>query len=95
MRFFIITALVLLTTPTAYAASPEECLNMARDYLVAADKNQSDTKMIYARETYLSHCKTSNPFNQKLTQLVVDNKVIKAIDVRQNTKRKYAKLSVM
>ncbi len=60
MRFIFIT-LLLLSTPAAYAASPEECLNMARDYLAAVDKNQSDTQTVYARETFMSHCKTGNP----------------------------------
>lgn len=94
MRFFIIT-LLLLCTPAAYAASPEECLNMARDYLSTVDENQPDTQIIYTRETFMSHCKSDNPFNQELTKLVIDNKVIKAIHVRQNTKRKYANLSAM
>ena len=83
MRFLIIP-LLLLCTPAAYATPSEECLNMARDYLIAVDKNQSDTQIVYARENFLSRCKNDNQFNHKLTQLVVDNKVIKAIHVRQN-----------
>jgi len=94
MRFFI-TTLLLLSTPAVFAASPEECLNMARDYLIAVNKNQSDTQVIYTRETYMSHCKTDDQFNQNLTQLVVDNKIIKAINVRQNTKRNHADLLAM
>jgi len=94
MRFFI-TTLLLLSTPVVFAASPEECLNMARDYLSAVEKNQSDTQIVYAREIFLSRCKTSNTFNQHLTQLVIDNKVIKAIHVRKSSTRNHATLSAM
>lgn len=89
MRFIFIT-LLLLSTPAAYAASPEECLNMARDYLAAVDKNQSDTQTVYARETFMSHCKTGSQFNQELTQLIVEDKAIKAIHVRKSSNRKSA-----
>ena len=89
MRFLFIT-LLLLSTPAAYAASAEECLNMARDYLTAVDKSQSDTQIVYTREIYMSKCKTDNPFNQELTQLILENKAIKAIHVRQSLNRKSA-----
>jgi len=91
----IFITLLLLATPAAYAASPEECLNMARDYLAAVDQNQSDTQVVYARETFMSHCKTGNQFNQELTQLIVENKAIKAIHVRQNLNRKSTNLTVI
>ncbi|MDT8282490.1 MAG: hypothetical protein RQ982_06690 [Gammaproteobacteria bacterium] len=89
MRLRFIT-LLLLCTPAAYAASPEECLNMARNYLAAVTKNQSDTQIVYAREKFMSHCKTGNPFNQELTQLIIEDKAMKAIHVRQNPDRKSA-----
>jgi hypothetical protein len=86
MRFIMLT-LLLLSTNAAYATSPEQCLNLARDYLIAVDKNQSDTQIVYARENFLAQCKTDAPFNQNLTQLVVDNKIMKAIHVRQSKNR--------
>ncbi len=93
-RFLFIT-LLLLTSSAAYAASPEACLNMARDYLVAVDNDQPDTQIVYSREIYMSRCKTDNPFNQELTQLILENKAIKAIHVRQNLNRKSANLTVI
>jgi hypothetical protein len=94
MRFLFIT-LLLLAAPAAYAASPEECLNMARDYLAAVDKNQSDTQIVYTREIYMSRCKTDNPFNQELTQLILENRAIKAIHVRKRSNHQSANSTVI
>lgn len=94
MRFIMLT-LLLLATSAANATSPEQCLNLARDYLIAVDKNQSDTQIIYARENFLSQCKTENPFNQNLTELVVDNKIMKAIHVRQSKNRNRVQVYAM
>ena len=80
MRFFLLP--LFLFTTYVHAASPEDCINLARDYLLTLEQEGSVKDSIYSRERFMANCNSDHGFGQELTRLVIDNRVLNAIHVR-------------
>jgi len=80
MRFFLLP--LFLFSTYVHAASPKDCLNMARDYLLTLEQEDSVKDSIYSREKFMANCNSDNGFGQELTRLVIDNRALNAIHVR-------------
>ncbi len=92
MRFILLPFVLLATT--AHATSPETCLNMARDYLLTLQQDESVKDSIYTRERFMTNCNTDNGFGQELTKLIIENRAINAIHVRPERRQKTALVAI-
>lgn len=92
MQNFLLS--IILLSPAAQAATAEDCVDMARNYILTMEQSESIKDVIYAREKFMLTCNKDDAFAQELISLVIENKALKAVHVRPLNKRKSSPLAI-
>lgn len=66
MKYLVV--LITLFASTAHASSAENCIDMARDYLMSVDQAQAAMIVDSKREKFVALCKANDDFNQAFKQ---------------------------
>ena len=75
-----IALLAMLLSFPIQANTPDNCIKMARDYLLSIDQAQPEILTNSKREVFLESCQADAAgFNQALMQLVMEDSVVHAI----------------
>ena len=77
MRYLVL--LITLFTCSANASTSENCLDMARNYLIALDQVQPEMIIDSKREQFVAFCKADNEFIQTFSQHAAKGEPVHAI----------------
>lgn len=77
MRYLVL--LFALFASSANASTSENCLDMARIYLIALDKMQAEMIIDSKREQFVAFCKTDGEFIQTFSQHTAKGEPVLAI----------------
>lgn len=90
MRYLLLSVVlpVALLSSTVHAATQDDCISMARNYITTMEQSEPIKDVIYSREKFMLNCNTDDNFGQELKSLVIENKALKAVHVMPVNKRK-------